>query len=98
MFKGVGIGMCREMEGLIPLRAKFGFNWSGTERGVGSYVGKQTHQRYPQVLEKFEYTSLAFYRGDSWQNEEVFVKVHPVITHVFEERFCMYSLWLCLKL
>ena len=32
------------------------------------------------MLEKFEFTSLAFYGVDSWQNQEVFVEVHPVIT------------------
>ena len=32
------------------------------------------------MLEKFEYTSLAFYGVDSWQNQEVFVEEHPVIT------------------
>ena len=78
---------------VIPLRDKFGFNWSGTKRWVGSWVGKQTHQEYPQVLEKFEYTSLAHggkvYRWQDediivedrgWQNQEVFVEEHPVIT------------------
>ena len=65
---------------MIALWARYGFNSSGTKRQVGSLAGKQTHQKYPQVLEKFKYTSLALYGVDSWQNQEVFVEVHPVIT------------------